>query len=385
MARAVSAGVGQLQERRLDRYIVWVVMALCGFGVVAVYSAIGYLAETKGSGNTEAFLLRHVVKMGIALGAVIFVSSVDYKVIGRMSKILLIVSLALLFVVKLVGVSSGGASRWLSIGRYGFQPSDLARVSIILYTGVMLARKQDYIKSFRRAFLPIFTWILLTVVLIGVEDLSSAAMVLATTVVMCFVGRVNVGHLVGLGTVAAVLGVLLLLSSPNRAARVEAFLGMKIFESTNTEEVFDKQSEGFQAEQARIAFALGGLTGVGPGRSIQRDFLPALYNDFIFAIIAEEYGLIGALVLLGLFVAILFRGLLRIARRAEDPFGLFVAVGLTTMLVLYGFVHAGVSCGLFPVTGLPLPFVSYGGSSMVASGIMVGLLLSISRHSHKIA
>ncbi|NNE33818.1 MAG: FtsW/RodA/SpoVE family cell cycle protein, partial [Rhodothermales bacterium] len=290
MARAVLAGVGQLQERRLDRYVVWIVMLLCGFGIVAVYSAISYLAATKGSGNTEAFLFRHIAKMGFALGAIVVVSLFDYRSLARWSKILLLFAMFLLVVVKLAGISSGGAKRWFNIAGYGFQPSDLARISIILYVGVLLASKQDYIKSFQRAFVPIFIWILATVVLIGMEDLSTAAMVLATTVVMCFVGRVSVVHLAGLGAVAALLAVLLLLMSPNRAARVEAYIGMKIFAHTNSEEVFNTQDEGYQAEQAKIAFAMGGLTGVGPGRSTQRDFLPAPYNDFIFAIIAEEYG-----------------------------------------------------------------------------------------------
>ncbi len=381
MARAITAGVGHLQERRLDRYLVWVIMALCAFGIVAVYSAIKFFAMSKGSGNPEVFLFGHVAKMAFALGAIVVVSLFDYRLIAKLSKLLLLVSMALLVTAKIIGVSSGGASRWLTVGPIGFQPSDLARVAVVLYVGVLLAGKQDYIKSFKKAFVPIFVWILATVVLIGMEDLSTAAMVLATTVIMCFVGRVSVVHLAGLGTIAMGLAVILLLMSPGRAARVESFLGIKIFPNTTQAEVFDDQAEGYQALQGKIAFAMGGLTGVGPGRSTQRDFLPSGYNDYIFAIIAEEYGLIGALVLLALFVAILFRGMLRIARRADDPLGLFVAVGLTAMLVLYGFVHAGVSCGLFPVTGLPMPFVSYGGTSMVASGVMVGLLLSISRYS----
>jgi cell division protein FtsW len=174
---------------------------------------------------------------------------------------------------------------------------------------------------------------------------------------------------------------LLLLASPGRAARIEAYVGLKLFPNTTAEEVFSDQGEGYQSKQARIAIAMGGLTGVGPGKSMQRDFLPAPYNDFIFAIIAEEYGLVGAIALLGLFVILLFRGFLRIARHAPDPLGLLLAVGLVTMLVLYGFVHAGVSSGLLPVTGLPMPFVSYGGTSMLAAGIMIGILLNISRHT----
>jgi cell division protein FtsW len=143
--------------------------------------------------------------------------------------------------------------------------------------------------------------------------------------------------------------------------------------------VLSDQEEGYPASQAKIAFAMGGISGVGPGKSVQRDFLPAPYNDFIYAIIAEEYGIIGALLLLGVYVVVLFRGLLRIARRAPDPLGLFLATGLVMMIALYGFVHAGVAAGLFPVTGLPLPFVSYGGTSLLTSGLMMGILLNISR------
>src|SRR5690606_30696223 len=142
---------------------------------------------------------------------------------------------------------------------------------------------------------------------------------------MCIVGRVRFIHLVSAGAVGVVLSALLLLASPNRAERVESYLGVKIFPHTNAERVFDTQAEGYQAHQARIAIAMGGVTGVGPGKSVQRDFLPAPYNDFIFAIIAEEYGAAGALGLLLLFVILLFRGFMRIARHAPDPLGLFVA------------------------------------------------------------
>ncbi|MEX0821059.1 MAG: putative peptidoglycan glycosyltransferase FtsW [Rhodothermales bacterium] len=362
-----------------DRYVVWVVLFLAALGVVAVYSAISFLAATKSGGDTERFLLRHVARVGAALAVMLFFSGIDYRKLARFSQIALAATLGLLVVVQIVGVASGGATRWIRFGSVGFQPSDLARVALILYVGVLLAKKQDYIKSFSRAFIPVFVWILLACVLIGIEDLSTALMLLVATAVMCFVARVSVLHLGGLGAVASLLAILLLLGSPGRAARVESYLGMKLFPHTATEEVFNEQGEGYQAQQARIAFAMGGLTGVGPGKSVQRDFLPAPYNDFIFAIVAEEYGLLGALVLLGAFVALLFRGFLRIARHAPDPLGLFVGVGLTVSVVLYAFVHAGVACGLLPVTGLPLPFVSYGGTSMVATGMMLGILLNISR------
>src|SRR5690606_29552701 len=359
-----------------DKYVVWMVLILSAIGVVAVYSAITFLADTKAGGDTERLLLRHVGRIGLAIGAMLLFSRIDYRLLARLSKVALVFSMALLIVVQLVGVASGGAMRWLRVGSFGFQPPDLARLSLILYVGVMLARKQAYIKSFDRTFVPIFVWVLITCVLIGMEDLSTAAMLLVTVFVMCFVGRISLVHLGGLAALGAVLAVVMLMASPQRAARLESYLGAKIFPHTNSEEVFDPQAEGYQAEQARIAFAMGGLTGVGPGKSVQRDFLPAPYNDFIFAIIAEEYGMIGALALLGAFVALLFRGFLRIARYAPDPLGLFIGVGFTTSITLYAFVHAAVSCGLLPVTGLPMPLVSYGGTSMLVTGMMIGTLLN---------
>lgn len=364
-----------------DKYIVWTVLALSAFGTVAVYSAISFLAETKSGGNTERFLFQHLVRVILALGVMGLFSLVNYRVLARYSRIALVVSLMLLIAVQVVGVTTGGASRWLAIGTLGFQPSDLAKVALILYVATLLVRKQEYIKGFNNAFIPIIAWVLLTVVLIGIDDLSTSAMVLCVALIMCFVGRVSVLHLTALGMVGLVLATGLLMTSPNRAARVEAYLGVKIFPHTSAEEVFDSQAEGYQAKQAQIAFAMGGLTGVGPGKSIQRDFLPAPYNDFIFAIIAEEYGIIGAFGLLGLYMILLYRGVLRIARGAPDPLGLILAVGLVCMLSLYGFVHAGVASGLLPVTGLPMPFVSYGGTSMLANGVMIGILLNIARES----
>ena len=356
---------------------------LSAIGIFAVYSAVGYLAETKAGGDTEMFLFRHMLRLGFALCTLVLFSLLDYRAVARVAKVLLICSLMLLILARIFGVNFGGATRALSLGPLSLQPSDVAKVALVLYVGVLLARKQEYVDSFGRAFAPIFFWVFTTVVLIGAEDLSTAAVVLVVLVLMCYVGRARVRHLAGLGLAGAVCALVLLTASPNRAARVEAYTGVKLFPTTEAEDVFNARSEGYQAQQARIAFALGGLTGRGPGKSVQRDFLPAPYNDFIFAIIAEEYGLAGALLLLLLFAGLLARGFLRIARHAPDPLGLFLAVGFTTMVVVYGLVHVGVAAGLLPVTGLPLPFVSYGGTSMVANGAMLGILLNVSRQSRR--
>jgi len=367
----------------LDKYVLWVVMGLSAVGVVAVYSAITYLAEVRAGTEPEQFLLRHLVRVGVAFGVMGVVSLIDYRTLARYSRIGLVGALLLLLAVKIVGFFSAGADRWIRIAGFGFQPSELARVSLVFYVAVLLVKKQEYVKSFSRAFLPILVWVFGTILLVGLDDLSTSAVLLLAIILMCFVGRVSALQIGGLGILGAVLGVVLIVTSPHRAARLEAYLETDLFANTDPEYVTSARGEQYQAKQARMAFAVGGVTGVGPGKSIQRDFLPAPYNDFIFAIIAEEYGMVGAFLLLFGFCVILFRGYLRIARDAPDPLGLVLAVGFTSLIVTYGFVHAAVACGLLPVTGLPMPFVSYGGTSMVANGIMVGVLLNISRQREK--
>ncbi|PSR00884.1 MAG: cell division protein FtsW [Bacteroidetes bacterium QS_8_68_28] len=361
-----------------DRYVAWIALALAALGAVAVYSATAFLAG--GAGTTD-YLARHVVRIGVALGAMALFSVIDYRFLARISKPLLIGALGLLVAVKLVGVARGGAQRWIELAGVGFQPSELARGALLLYVATLLVRKQGYIKSFGRAFTPVFFWVFATIALIGMDDLSTAFIVLMAVMLMCFVARVSVLQLGGLAAAGLAGAFLLLCFSPNRAARMEAYTGMNLFPGTETEKALGERAEGYQAKQAKIAIARGGLLGVGPGKGVQRDFLPAPYNDFIFAIVAEEYGLLGAGVLLVLFGAFLFRGLMRIARHAPDPLGLVLATGLTVTVALYGFVNAGVACGLLPVTGLPMPMVSYGGTAMLSNGIMLGILLNISRHA----
>jgi len=366
------------QLRSSDKYVLWSVAVLAAFGVVAVYSAITFLAVSRVGIPAESFLYRHLVRTGIAFVAIIVFSRIDYHRVAAWSRPALVVSLGLLVLVQVIGVKTGGAERWLRIGPLSIQPSDLVRVALVIYVGFLLASKQLYISSFRRAFIPLLIWIIPAVLLIGVEDLSTAAMVLGSVLFMCFVARTRIAHLSSLALALALCASLFLYVSPERLVRVTNWVETGMFAGAEQGEG-DIGGEGYQARQARIAFAMGGLTGRGPGKSVQRDFLPAPYNDFIFAIVAEEYGMVGAVSLLFLFCVLLFRGFMRIARAAPDPLGLFLAVGITTMIALYGFVNAGVACSLFPVTGLPMPFVSYGGTSLLASGVLIGVLLNISR------
>lgn len=376
-----STATARLPRAQADRAVIWAVLALCAMGVVAVYSAVSFLAETKSGGDTERFLFRHLFRIALALGAAGVLSLVDYRKLARVSKLAMVGSLGLLVAVQVMGAVTNGAQRWIDVGPVSFQPSDLAKVALVLHVAVLLAKKQDYIGDWTRGFVPLLVWIGPTVLLIGMEDLSTAAILSLTMAAMLFVGRVRITHMLAVGLVGAVLAVGFLASSPQRAARLEAWTGLELFEANNETVEISNQDENYQADQARIAFAMGGLTGVGPGKSVQRDFLPAPYNDFIFAIIAEEYGLLGAGLVLFVFVWILGRGFLRVAKNAPDPLGLFLATGLTTAVVLGGFVNASVATGLLPVTGLAMPFVSYGGTSLIATGAMVGVLLNVSRHS----
>jgi cell division protein FtsW len=358
-----------------DRYLLMAIVALMMFGVLAVYSSIAYFAESK---STTAFSLvtEHLFKLGVSFIVMLIASKINYHTLAKFSRLGMVVSWVLLIAVLLFGVEQFGAKRWLNIGGFTFQPSTLATVALLVHICVLLSEKQDYIKDFGKSFLPIMFWIGVTCALIGVQDFSSAGLLFGICMIVMFIGRVNVMHLSTL-VIMGVLGAVVLLGlSENRQNRIDEYVRqIKDIESTEI-----LQGAGYQAQQAHIAIARGELLGVGIGKSTQRDFLPAPYNDFIFAIIAEEYGLLGAMSLILLFTLILFRGIAIIAKRAEDTLGSLLAVGCTLTLVLYGYVNAGVASGLLPVTGLPMPFVSYGGTNMLFAGLMVGILLNISKH-----
>ncbi len=358
-----------------DRYLLMSVVILMTFGLLAVYSSIAFFAETK-STTAGQLIVGHMVKLGIAFFVMLLASKINYHKLAKFSRIGMVVSLILLLAVLAFGTEQFGAKRWLNVGGFSFQPSMLASVSLLIHVCVLLSEKQDYIKDFKKTFMPIMFWVILTCGLIGLEDFSSAAILMSICLVIMFIGRVSVIQLGSLVAIGVLGGALLLGQSTNRQSRIEQYL-------TQVKEIPSDhiiQGSGYQAQQAHIAIAKGEFFGVGIGKSSQRDFLPAPYNDFIFAIIAEEYGLLGSVGLIFIFTLILFRGIVFIARKAEDVLGSLLAVACTLTIVFYGFVNAGVASGILPVTGLPMPFVSYGGTSMLFTGLMVGILLNISKH-----
>lgn len=359
-----------------DRYLLMSVVILMTFGMLAVYSSIAFFAETK-STTAGQLILGHLVKLGIAFFVMLIASKINYHTLAKFSRLGMVISLILLLAVLAFGTEQFGAKRWLNIGGFTFQPSMVASVALLVHVSVLLSEKQEYIKDFKKTFLPIMFWVILTCSLIGLEDFSSAALLLAICLVIMFVGRVSVFQLGTLVAIGILGGALLLSQSGNRQDRINQYITQ--VKDIPSEHII--QGSGYQAQQAHIAIARGELLGVGIGKSSQRDFLPAPYNDFIFAIIAEEYGLFGAMTLIFFFTLILVRGVVFVARNAEDHLGALLAVACTLMIVLYGFVNAGVASGILPVTGLPMPFVSYGGTSMLFAGLMVGILLNISKHN----
>lgn len=371
----------ELDTRRYgsDRWLLGSVVLLMMFGAMAVYSSIAFFAETK-STTAGSLVFGHMVKVGIAASVMLILSKIPYKVLLKFSKVALLLSWAFLIVVSLYGAQTFGARRTLTLGGFSFQPSTVASTSLLLYLVALLDSKKAYIKDFSRTFVPILFWVGITCALIGVEDFSSAAVLFVISLAVMFVGRINVTHLAGLVLIGALGGWILINASAERQSRIHNYVEQVVHIKSDDFALED----GYQAQQAHIAIARGELFGVGIGKSSQRDFLPAPYNDFIFAIIAEEYGLVGAFFVIGVYTFIFIRGILFIARQCTDHRGKLLAVACTLGITTYAFVNAAVAVGLFPVTGLPMPFVSYGGTSMLSAGALVGILLNISKRKREV-
>lgn len=349
-----------------------VVLLMC-IGVLVVYSSGAGWAAKKFQ-DEEYFLWRQLLFALLGLCVMFIVGAVDYKVFKKLSKAILIVSvllLASLLAMKAIGVIDG-AARWIGYGRFKFQASDLAKYALIMHLATMISEKKSYIKDLHRAYYPMITVILGIAGLIALEpNFSTAAVITCICFVMLFLGGVDIKHL-GLTVLAFVpVAASFAMAAPYRMARLLAFIG----------EGSDKAS--YQIEQALIGLGNGGIFGLGPGASKQRElFLPASYNDFIFAVLGEEYGFIGATLIILLFVGVIICGVM-IARNAVDDYGKYLAYGVTVAIGIYAFVNAAVACHLVPTTGLPMPFVSYGGSATLFNAFGVGLLISISREKKR--
>jgi cell division protein FtsW len=357
-----------LSQRRnhIDIVTLVAVLTLMVIGIGVVYSASSTIAMKK-YGQSEAYLVRHLIKAVASLVALFFVVKIDYHRFSNVSKAGLLIAVGFLFATLALGGEIKGASRWLRFGGFGFQPSELAKFALILHLSVLMSTKKERIRDFKTGFLPMVIWIALVTGLILLQpNFSTAMMLFLFSLIMLFVGGVKLKH------IALSLGALLpLLAIYGFSAEYRIRRFMAFFSG-------DHASSNYQLLQGIIGFGNGGLFGVGPGVSKQRDFfLPESYGDFVFSIVGEEYGYIGTMLLLFLFLIIFLRGL-KIAKLAQDDLGKYLAIGITSSVTLYALVNAAVTLGLLPTTGLPMPFVSYGGSSMLFTACAIGVLLNIS-------
>lgn len=377
-----------------DRVIWIVIIMLALISLMAVYSATGTYANAKYDGKNTYVLLSHAFRLVLGLGAVYAAHRLKYTYYSRLFQIAFWISIPLLAYTLFFGVNLNEAQRVVSILGVSFQSSDFAKIALIGYLARELTLKQNEIKSFKSAFIPLVLPVVVVVGLIFPENFSTAGILLASCLVLLFVGRINMKYLLGILACALVLMSIYLVIVLNVAEdkgrtgvwvqRMESFVEkFKDDEDKSAEELArEADAEEFQSIQSRIAIAGGGVIGKGPGRSTQRNYLPHPYSDFIFAIIVEEYGLLmGAFVVL-LYLILLYRAI-RIMVTIPQSFGGFVAFGLAFMMVMQAMVNIGVAVGMFPVTGQPLPFVSMGGTSILFTGCALGIILSVSKELDK--
>jgi cell division protein FtsW len=360
-----------------DRIIWIVVMVLSVLSLLAVWSSTGSLAYKYQEGNTFYYMLKHAGLMIFGLFIMYLAHLVKYKYYSRVAQILLFLAVPLLVMTLLTGANLNEASRWLYIPgiNLSFQTSDLAKLALIMYLARLLSKKQDDIKDLRKGFIPLIAPILITVVLIFPANFSTAAILFTTSIILLFIGRISLKYifgLLGMGLVGVLMLVLVAQSYPKLLPRLGTW-------QSRIESFSDKDSEGnYQAEQSKIAIATGGLFGKLPGNSMQRNFLPHPYSDFIYSIIIEEYGFAGGFIVVLLYLVLLYRAV-RIAIQSPGTFGAFLSIGLMFSLVFQAFINMGVAVNLLPVTGQPLPLLSMGGTSLWFTSFSIGIVLSVSK------
>lgn len=370
-----------LNKTKGDRVIWAVVLMLSLISLLAVYSSTGSLAY-RSDKNSSYFLLKQVMVLGLGLLIIYWVHNINYTKFAKVAVFLYLISLPLLLYTLFFGTSLNEGSRWIKLPGINltFQTSDLAKLALFMFLARVLSMKQAVIKDFKKGFVPVLIPMFLTCAFIAPANLSTALMLGATCSIVFFIGRVEVKHLLLLFA-AGIMGVTLLfigskLTGWGRAKTWE----QRIVDFTGGKKKDDpKQEDVYQVQQAKIAIANGGVTGRGPGNSLQRNFLPHPYSDFIYSIIIEEYGLIGGALIVFFYLLFLWRSIL-IFKRCPFAFGAFLAVGLSITLVFQAMLNMAVNVHLVPVTGLTLPMVSMGGSSIWFTSIAIGIILSVSKY-----
>lgn len=389
-----------LRSTRGDKVIWALVLLLVLVSLLVVYSATGSLAYKKYHGNTEVYLFKQIAFITIGFCIIYFAHRVNYTIYSRLAKILFLLSIPLLLYTLFFGVTMNEGSRWVRIPviNMTMQTSDLARLALFIFLARLLSRKQNKIKDFKQGFLPAILPVALICLLIAPANLSAALLLGASCMLLLFIGRVSGKHMMLVIGMALIPVAFLILAavvkhksaSPTEEAvapakekssrifvRVDTWIGRVENFIYGGKEVDD--DDHYQVNQAKIAIARGGLLGRGPGNGEARNFLPQAYNDYIFATLIEEYGLLGGAFILFIYLVFLYRSI-RLFKKCPFAFGAFLALGLSFTLVLQAMANMAVNVNLFPVTGVTLPLVSMGGSSFLFTCLSIGIILSVARN-----
>ncbi|MFN8247651.1 MAG: FtsW/RodA/SpoVE family cell cycle protein [Ferruginibacter sp.] len=389
-----NMGDNLVSKTRGDKFIWALVIILTLASLLLVYSSTGSLAYRM-SKSTESYLFKQFAFIILGLIIIYFAHRINYAVYSRVALILFLASIPLLLYTLLFGVQLNAGSRWIKLPviNMTFQTSDLAKLALFMYMSRQLSRKQNVIKDFKKGFLPIIVPVAIICLLVAPANLSTSLLIFGTSLMIMFIGRVSTKHILYTLGIAAIPIVLLLslavatydsktgetkkLPAVLAAGRIPTWISrIQTFVYSKKE---DDNEKSYQINQAKIAIANGGWLGRGPGNSLQRNFLPHSYSDFIYAIIIEEYGLLGAAVILGIYLLFLFR-CIRLYQKCPYAFGAFLALALSFTLVIQAIANMGVNVNLFPNTGVTLPLVSMGGSSFLFTCLAIGIILSVARN-----
>ena len=393
--RGVEGMGGTLVQKTSGDRVIWaIVVILSLISLLVVYSSTGSLAY-KYSKSTESYLFKQFALIISGVIFIYFAHRVNYTFYSRVAKILFLISIPLLIYTYFFGTTLNEGSRWIKLPviNQTFQTSDLAKLALFMYLSRQLSRKQTVIKDFKKGFLPIIIPILIICILIAPANLSTAVLVAGTSFMLMFIGRVNTKHILLTISIALIPVVILLMVSVKYYDKVEgkskdlpaifSYGRVPTWISRIQTFMYTGKGDGgektYQINQAKIAIASGGWFGRGPGNSNARNFLPHSYSDFIFAIILEEYGLLGGAFIVFIYLLFLYR-CIRLYRKCPFAFGAFLALALSFTLVIQAFANMGVNVNVFPNTGVTLPLVSMGGSSFLFTCLSIGIILSVARN-----
>jgi|TARA_B100001142_G_scaffold160147_2_gene160422 cell division protein FtsW len=371
--------------KKYDQLLLILIIILCAMGTVMLYSASSSISLNETGGLTDTLFIRsHLKRLLLGILIMFLFIIIDYRKFKSIAPYLMIFSIILLLATKIMYLVKGinFPARWLDLGLFTVQTSDIARFSLILYIAYYIDKKRESLKDFYNGFLPpvlLMAGILFTIVI--QPDFSTAAVIGLIGFSMLFIGGAKLSHIITTGVISIVIMIPVMLMRSYRMKRVIYWLG-SIFgiNSGSEQEVI-----GYQAQQSLISLGNGGFWGLGLGNSLEKNlFLPTPHTDFIFAIIGEELGFIGAIFVISLFLFIFQRGI-KIAKETTDPFGVMLAVGISFSIIIYSFINVAVVTGIFPVTGLPMPLVSHGGSSLIMNLACLGMLLNISQAKRSVS